>query len=75
MCAQNKREGTEMHPATALTLPVVEAVEEPTVTISAREYSALKATAELLQHMDVYKFTLQARDAKGKVPLEEAFGE
>lgn len=45
---------------------------EPTITITEREYESIRATAELVQHVDLYRFTLKNRDSKGKVPLEEA---
>lgn len=47
-------------------------LREPTITITEREYKSIRATAELVQHVDLYRFTLKNRDSKGKVPLEEA---
>lgn len=50
------------------------ATNDETVTISKKEYESLKACAELIQHPDVLKKTLDAAQSKGStISLEEAF--
>jgi hypothetical protein len=50
------------------------AINEETVTISKKEYQSLKVCAELIQHPDVLKKTLEAAQSKGPTSsLEEAF--
>ncbi len=47
--------------------------EQSLVTITKTEYGSLRATAELLQHRDVYDFTLKELDRyeTETIPLED----
>ena len=62
-----------MPPVAEIAATPVALAGEKTVTITEREYNSLRATADLLQHMDILEFTLKNRDSKGKTSLEEAF--
>jgi hypothetical protein len=49
---------------------------ESTIAISEREYNTLRATAELLNHLDVFQFTLRTMGETGetgRMSLEDAF--
>ena len=45
------------------------------VTIPEEEYFSLKASAELLQEVDIYRFTLEGLRSRDSVPLEKALSD